>query len=89
MVLAGEADTSDCARLTDELVRRLCPGVTRLAVDVAGLAFADPAAISALAFAARVLRARRGTLVLLHPGTRLRQVLDMTGAGTFMQYEPP
>ena len=89
MVLAGEADVTNSERLAGELMDRMPPGTARLTVDVARLSFADSAAIRTLIFAARVLRARRGSLVLLHPDERFRQVLELTGAGTFMDYEPP
>ena len=49
-------------------------------MDVSGLRFADTASIRTLVLAARTLKERNGSLVLLRPQQTLARMLDLLGA---------
>ena len=51
-----------------------------LRLVVSGLSFADSAAMQTLALAARTMKERGGTLVLLHPQPAVARLLALTGA---------
>ena len=80
VVLTGEADMGSTGELVEYLVSQASGETPRLAVDVSGLSFADPAAVRALARAAKVLKERGGALVLLRPQRAVAKVLSLLGA---------
>jgi anti-anti-sigma factor len=80
VVLTGEADYTCLAELNAVLDGQLSGGTRRLTVDVSGLRFADTASIRALILAAKALRERRGSLVLLNPRPPVARVLALLGA---------
>jgi anti-anti-sigma factor len=79
ITLSGEVDITTAAELS-ELITGQLADETQLTVDVAGLDFADTAAIRVLLVAARRLRQRGGDLVLLRPQRALARVLKILGA---------
>jgi anti-anti-sigma factor len=80
VVLSGEADYTCLARLNAVLDGQLSGGTRWLTVDVSGLRFADTASIRALILAAKALRQRRGSLVLVNPRQPVARVLALLGA---------
>jgi anti-anti-sigma factor len=80
VVLSGEADFTCLAELTAVIGEQLSGGTRWLTVDVSGLRFADTASIRELILAAKTLRKRSGTLVLLHPQRAVARVLTLLGA---------
>ena len=80
IVLTGEADLTSVNELSELLAGQLAGGTRRLTIDVSGLRFADSASIRALVLAARTLRERDGSLVLLHPQRPVARVLALLGA---------
>src|SRR5215469_14941705 len=80
VVLSGEADFTCLAELTAVIDGQLSGGTRWLTVDVSGLRFADTASIRELILAAKTLRNRSGTLVLLHPQRPVVRVLTLLGA---------
>jgi anti-anti-sigma factor len=80
ITLSGEVDITTAAELSELLNGQLADETQQLTVDVAGLDFADTAAIRALLVAARRLRQRGGDLVLLRPQRALARVLEIFGA---------
>jgi anti-sigma B factor antagonist len=80
ITLSGEVDITTAAELSELLNGQLADETQQLTVDVAGLDFADTAAIRALLVAARRLRQRGGDLVLLRPQRALARVLEILGA---------
>jgi anti-sigma B factor antagonist len=80
IVLSGEADLTGVAQLSALITAQLAGGTRQLTIDVSGLWFADSATVQALLRAARTLKQRGGTLVLLHPQRPVTRVLALTGA---------
>ena len=80
ITLSGEADITTAAELNELIAGQLTEAAQQLTIDVAGLDFADTAAIRVLLVAARRLRQRGGDLVLLRPQRALARVLEILGA---------
>jgi anti-anti-sigma factor len=80
IVLSGEADLTCVGELSALITAQLSGGTQQLTVDVSGLRFADSASMRALVLAARTLRERGGSLVLLHPQQPLTRLRTLTGA---------
>jgi anti-anti-sigma factor len=80
IVLAGEADLTCAERLAALITGQLADGTRQLTIDVSGLRFADSASIRTLVLAARTLRERGGSLVLLDPQKSVARVLALLGA---------
>ena len=80
IVLSGEADLTTVAQLSALITAQLARGTRQLTIDVSELWFADSATIRTLVLAARTLRERGGSLVLLRPQRPVTRVLALTGA---------
>lgn len=80
IVLSGEADLTCAGQLSALMTAQLSGGTRQLTVDVSGLWFADSASIRELVLAARTLRERGGSMVLLRPQHAVARVLALTGA---------
>src|SRR5215472_2078795 len=80
VILSGETDLTSTAQLSALITAQLSGGTRQLTVDVSGLRFADTASIRTLALAARTLKERGGSLVLLRPQPPLARMLDLLGA---------
>lgn len=80
IVLFGEADLTTVAQLSALITAQLAGGTRQLTIDVSGLWFADSATIRTLMLAARTLRDRGGSLVLLRPQQSVARMLALTGA---------
>jgi anti-anti-sigma factor len=80
VILSGETDLTSTGQLSTLITAQLSGGTRQLTVDVSGLRFADTASIRALALAARTLKERGGSLVLLGPQPPLARMLDLLGA---------
>lgn len=83
--LAGEADIQGSAELSAVLAAQLATGAVRLLVDVSELRFADSTSVRALVLAARTLRERNGSLVLVRPRPPVARILELMGADQMMQ----
>ena len=79
ITLCGEADITTAATLSQVMTAQLAGGTRHLAIDAAGLSFADSAALHVLLMAAKTLRERGGSL-LLRPQSPVARVLELTGA---------
>ena len=77
IALTGEVDITNSAELSQLFTGQLAGGTLHLTIDVAGLDFADTAAIRVLLLAAKTLQQRRGGLVLLRPQRALARVLEI------------
>ena len=80
VILSGESDLTSAGQLSGLITAQLSGGTRQLTVDVSGLRFADTASIRTLVLAARTLKERGGSLVLLRPRPTLARVLDLLGA---------
>jgi anti-anti-sigma factor len=80
VILSGEADLTSSGQLSAVIAAQLSGGTRQLTVDVSGLRFADTASIRTLVLAARTLKERGGSLVLLRPPETISRVLDLLGA---------
>jgi anti-anti-sigma factor len=80
ITLAGEADLTCVGQLSARITGQLAGGDRRLTIGIAGLRFADSASIRALVLAARTLKERGGSLVLLRPQPPVARMLTLTGA---------
>jgi anti-sigma B factor antagonist len=79
LTLAGEADLTTMAELTEALTARLAGGARHLTVDLSRLRFADSAVIRALVLADRTLKKRGGGLALAHPQPVVARALSLLG----------
>jgi anti-sigma B factor antagonist len=75
-----EADLTCAGQLSALITAQLSRGTRQLTIDVSELWFADSASIRTLVLAARRLRERGGSLVLLRPRQPVARVLALTGA---------
>jgi anti-anti-sigma factor len=80
VILSGEADLTSAGQLSALIAAQLAAGTRQLTLDVSGLSFADTASIRTLVLAARTLKERGGSLVLLRPQETVARVLDLLGA---------
>jgi len=80
IVLSGEADLASGAQLSALITAQLSGGTRQLTIDVSGLRFADSATMRTLVLAAKTLKQRGGSLVLLRPQRPIIRVLDLLGA---------
>lgn len=87
VVLSGEADLTCAGQLSALITAQLAGGTRHLTVDVSGLRFADTASIRTLVLAARTLKQRGGSLVLLRPQETIARVLDLLGAAQMFMIE--
>lgn len=62
------------------LTAQLADGTVNLFVDASGLSFADSVSVRALVLAARTLKKRGGTLILVRPQYAVARVLTLMGA---------
>jgi len=81
ITLSGEADITNAAELSELINAQMSGGTRHLAIDAAGLAFADSASVHVLLAAARTLNERGGGLLLLRPQRTISVVLRLTGVG--------
>jgi anti-anti-sigma factor len=80
IVRSGEADLTNAGQLSALITGQRAGGAQQLTIDVADLRFADSASIPTLLLAARTLRERGRSLVLLRPQQPVARVLALTGA---------
>ena len=80
VTLSGEADLSSIAQLSALLTAQLSRGTRHLTIDLSELRFADSASIRALVLAAKTLKERGGSLVLLHPQEPVARLMALMGA---------
>jgi anti-sigma B factor antagonist len=80
ITLAGEADMTCAEQLGALIAGQLAGGTRQLTIDVSELRFADSVSIRTIALAARTLRERGGSLVLLAPQPSVARVLTLLGA---------
>ena len=80
ITLAGEADITTAARLSELVTAQLSGAARHLSIDAAELAYADSMAIHVLLTAARTLKERGGSMVLLRPQPPVARILELTGA---------
>jgi anti-anti-sigma factor len=80
VILSGEADLTSVGQLSALIAAQLAAGTRLLTLDVSGLRFADTASIRTLVLAARTLKERGGSLLLLRPQEAMARVLDLLGA---------
>jgi anti-anti-sigma factor len=79
LALSGEADMTCVAELSAAFAAQVDAAAGHLTVDLAGLRFADSAAIRVLVKASRALRARGGTLTLSRPQPSVARTLSLLG----------
>jgi len=77
---AGEADLTCAGRLGALITRKLAGGTRQLTIDVPELRFAGSASIRTLVRAARTLKERDASLVLLRPRRPVARMLALIGA---------
>jgi anti-sigma B factor antagonist len=80
IVLSGEADLTSAPALNALISAQLSDETRELTVDVSGLRYADSASIRTLVLAARTLRERGASLILLRPQPAVARILTLLGA---------
>lgn len=79
IVLSGEVDVHTAPRLKQQMVSLLEDGVTSLIVDLGGVDYLDSTALGVLIGGLKRIRERKGDMVLVCPGARVRRVFEITG----------
>jgi stage II sporulation protein AA (anti-sigma F factor antagonist) len=80
ITLSGGTDLATVAELSELVTTQLSGGTLHLTIDASGLGFADSVSVRVLVLAARTLRQRGGSLVLLRPQQVLVRMLEIMGA---------
>ena len=80
IVLSGEADITNAAELSALISAHMSDGTQDLAIDVSGLSYADSASVRTLVLAARTLKERGASLLLLCPQPTVARILTLLGA---------
>jgi anti-anti-sigma factor len=80
IVLSGEADLTNVAELSALISAQLADGIPELTIDMSGLSYADSASVRTLVLAARTLKERGASLVLLRPQPSVARILTLLGA---------
>jgi anti-anti-sigma factor len=80
IVLSGEADLTNVAELSALISAQLADGIQELTIDMSGLNYADSASVRTLVLAARTLKERGASLVLLRPQPSVARILTLLGA---------
>jgi anti-sigma B factor antagonist len=89
IVLSGEADLTSAPELNALISAQLSDGPRELTIDVSGLRYADSASIRTLVLAARTLRERGASLVLLCPQPAVARILTLLGADQMLTILQP
>jgi anti-sigma B factor antagonist len=77
--VAGEIDLATCPQLRAALLELTSRGVHHLLVDLAQVSFLDSSGIGVLIGALHRVRQHQGSITLVAPTPRVRQVLGLTG----------
>lgn len=80
IMLSGEADLTSAAQLSALISAQLPDGTRELTIDMTRLRYADSASIRTLVLAARTLKERGGSLILLSPQPPVARILTLLGA---------
>ena len=80
IVLSGEVDITSAAQLTVLIGGLLNAGAVHLTIDASELSYLDSMSIQVLVVVAKILRVRRGGLVLLRPQRPVARMLTLMGA---------
>lgn len=79
LALNGRLDSSTAPEFERRLNALIERGETRIAIDFAALEYISSAGLAALLGATKILRARKGDIVLSGVNDRIRQVFQMSG----------
>jgi anti-sigma B factor antagonist len=77
--LAGEVDISGARALQQSLEGLVGEGHTRLLIDLTDVTFIDSTGLGVLLHTVRLLRRRRGRLVVLCPDPTMRGLFELVG----------
>jgi anti-sigma B factor antagonist len=77
--LVGDIDFSSAPDLRAQLHQVISEGVSRLVMDVSGVAFCDSSGLGVLVGARALLLARGGTLVVEGAAGQVARLLEITG----------
>ena len=87
----GPLDADSCGALRHQLAAAFAAGVLSVAVDLAGVTEVDPTGLGVLAGAARHLRRRGGTLVIVHATPEVLSKIRVNGLHDLLELQalPP
>jgi anti-anti-sigma factor len=77
LCVVGDLDDATCGLLGAVLEQQLAAGRRYVRVDVSGVPFIDTAGVAVLVEMHRAFLARRGTMIILGAGPRIRRVLAL------------
>jgi anti-anti-sigma factor len=80
LVLDGRLDTGTAPSLDQEIDRVAGAAVKTLVFDLAGLAYISSAGLRCFARAQKVMKARSGAVLIVHPQPAVQKVLDIVKA---------
>jgi anti-sigma B factor antagonist len=86
VVLTGRLDISGAEAVALPLAT-LSGGKTSLKIDMTGVTFVASIGLRHLVMAAKALRRRGGTLVLVNPTTAVAEVITISGLGELLPVE--
>lgn len=87
VTLAGELDLASAPELRESLLDACGSGARLVVVDLAGVSFADSAALGVLAAAALRCRTAEQQFQLVHGRGQVRRALEVIGLGPFCAFE--
>lgn len=79
VVVSGDVDLLSAPELRECVARCIADGCFDITVDLAAVSFIDSSGIAALAATRTDLQSHGGRLVIQHPSSQARRVMDITG----------
>ena len=83
LVVGGELDTSNAARLDTEVTALADAGANKIVFELSGLRFMDSAGIAVLLAASQA-----GAVVVRRPSPAVRRILEVAGLARVLSMEP-
>jgi anti-sigma B factor antagonist len=79
MVLTGELELANCARVREAAVSLLAQSTTRIVMDLSGLSFIDSSGVGVVIGTLKRARERQGAFALVCANPTILRVLEITG----------
>jgi anti-sigma B factor antagonist len=77
----GEVDVYTAPMMKEEVQRSIDAGLTRVVVDLSGVAYMDSSGLGVLIGALKRAREGGGDLIVSAPNARITRIMDVTGLG--------
>lgn len=77
----GEVDVYTAPKMKEEMQRSIESGLTKVVVDLSGVAYMDSSGLGVLIGALKRAREAGGDLIVAAPNARIARIMDVTGLG--------